>query len=66
VKTIHGAPAAEGFSEILFPGEPEARLQRTRERGGIPYAQAEKSLLEKVAIDYDVMGLTFRQEPISG
>lgn len=35
--TVRGAPRAEGFSEILMPGEPEARNEAKRLRDGIPY-----------------------------
>lgn len=34
---IHSAPRAEGFDEILVPGEPEARQEARRLKAGIPY-----------------------------
>jgi uncharacterized oxidoreductase len=33
---ICSAPPAEGFTEVLFPGQPEARTRRQRLAGGIP------------------------------
>lgn len=34
---IRSAPRAEGFDEILVPGEPEARQEAQRLKAGIPY-----------------------------
>jgi LDH2 family malate/lactate/ureidoglycolate dehydrogenase len=36
VDGIKGLPTAEGFSEVLVPGEPEDRVQAERARSGIP------------------------------
>lgn len=33
---IKGVPPAPGFSEVLVPGEPEARVRAEREKNGIP------------------------------
>src|SRR5439155_1102823 len=33
---MRGVPTAEGFDEVLIPGEPEARSRQTRLREGIP------------------------------
>jgi LDH2 family malate/lactate/ureidoglycolate dehydrogenase len=33
---IHGTPPADGFSEVLLPGEPEQRSRRQRLAAGIP------------------------------
>lgn len=63
VKTVHSAPTSEGFKEVLFPGEPEFRLQKSRESQGIPYAQAERTLLETAAKEYDVKSFTFHDSP---
>jgi LDH2 family malate/lactate/ureidoglycolate dehydrogenase len=41
VKRIHAGARAEGFSEILLPGEPEAHIESTRTRTGIPYRGGE-------------------------
>ena len=37
---LKGAPTAEGFSEILLPGEPEARSRAQRSAEGIPLPDA--------------------------
>ena len=36
VRTIKGSKVADGFTEILLPGEPEARERKKRLREGIP------------------------------
>ncbi|MDH5749061.1 MAG: Ldh family oxidoreductase, partial [Rhodospirillales bacterium] len=36
--TVRSVPKAEGFSEILIPGEPERRLEAERVSKGIPYS----------------------------
>lgn len=36
IQYLKGSPLAEGFSEILIPGEPERREHRIREKNGIP------------------------------
>src|SRR5207302_4551819 len=42
---VRACPRAEGFDEILVPGEPEARLEAEHRRGGIPYAPSEVATL---------------------
>ena len=36
IDAIKGLPRAEGITEILVPGEPEARVREERVREGIP------------------------------
>jgi LDH2 family malate/lactate/ureidoglycolate dehydrogenase len=36
---MKATPPAQGFSEVLLPGEPEARTRATRSREGIPVAE---------------------------
>jgi LDH2 family malate/lactate/ureidoglycolate dehydrogenase len=46
---IRAQPLAEGFDEILMPGEPEARLEARRLREGIPYRRADLAPLVEAA-----------------
>ncbi len=46
---VHASPPAEGFTEVLMPGEPEARREAERRRTGIPYAAADLTDLAKEA-----------------
>ena len=38
---VKASPRAEGFDEILAPGEPEARHEARRRREGVPYRMAD-------------------------
>jgi len=49
VTKVHENPRAEGFSEILIPGEPEARIEAGRLQGGIPYNRADLAPLLDLA-----------------
>ncbi|ETS78380.1 hypothetical protein PFICI_10442 [Pestalotiopsis fici W106-1] len=54
VQRVHGVTPADGFKEVLFPGEPEHRLSVQRSREGIPFADAEKDMFEEIAKKYGV------------
>lgn len=49
VQRVHEGPKAEGFDEILMPGELESRLEATRSRAGIPYNAIDIAALQKEA-----------------
>lgn len=49
VERIRACPKAEGFDEILLPGEPEAREEQKRRRSGIPYGEGELDALYEEA-----------------
>lgn len=49
VAVIRASPRAEGFDEILLPGEPEARTEARRRDDGIPYRCADLAPLADVA-----------------
>jgi len=44
------SPPADGFSEVLLPGEIGDREERTRIRIGIPYTAAQLDELEKIVV----------------
>jgi LDH2 family malate/lactate/ureidoglycolate dehydrogenase len=46
---VRGCAKADGFSEILLPGEPETRHEAERRRAGIPYGGAEIEALQQEA-----------------
>lgn len=48
VQRVHGVDPAHGFSEVMFPGEPEHRIAEERKKG-IPYADAEKAMFMSMA-----------------
>jgi LDH2 family malate/lactate/ureidoglycolate dehydrogenase len=49
MQRVRDCPKAEGFSEILIPGEPETRYEAERRRTGIPYAANEIAVLQQEA-----------------
>jgi LDH2 family malate/lactate/ureidoglycolate dehydrogenase len=65
VQRVHGVAPAPGFSEVLFPGEPEHRLGLQRRREGIPYADAEKKMFAESAKQYGVSELLLSETPLS-
>lgn len=62
---VHGIAPAPGFKEVLFPGEPEHKLSETRKLEGIPYAEAEKTMFEKIATSLAIPGLQLSQTPLN-
>jgi LDH2 family malate/lactate/ureidoglycolate dehydrogenase len=62
---IFGGVIAEGFAEILLPGEPEDRIEAERRRTGIPYAPAEVAALEAEAKQAGVQPLVVADRPLS-
>lgn len=57
VQRVHDVTPAEGFKEVLFPGEPEYRLSVQRSKEGIPFADAEKEMFDDIAKKYGVDAL---------
>jgi uncharacterized oxidoreductase len=51
---VKSAPLAQGGSEILIPGEPEARLEAERRREGIPIEDQTWSQIETTAAELGV------------
>ncbi len=51
---LKALPAAEGFSEVLVPGEPEDRTEDDRRKNGIPLPMGTLRNLKKVAEDLEL------------
>ncbi len=49
VQRVRECPTADGFTEILLPGEPEARQEAARRKSGIPYSATEIAALQEEA-----------------
>jgi LDH2 family malate/lactate/ureidoglycolate dehydrogenase len=58
------APLAEGFSEVLVPGEPEDRYEAERRKRGIPYATSEVKALQDEAKRAGIQPLVLSEQPI--
>jgi len=55
---IKALPPAPGVSEVMYPGEPEARVAEERERLGVPLSEATRSALAKLAAAMDLEPLS--------
>jgi LDH2 family malate/lactate/ureidoglycolate dehydrogenase len=49
VKRVHATPTAEGFDEVIMPGERERRLEATHRRTGFPLHAKEVAALQEAA-----------------
>lgn len=65
VQRVHAVTPADGFKEVLFPGEPEHRLSLQRKREGIPYADAERDMFLAMAQSYGVPDLELSDAPLA-
>jgi LDH2 family malate/lactate/ureidoglycolate dehydrogenase len=61
VRRVRECPTAEGFSEILLPGEPETRHEQARRRSGLPYSASEIAALQQEAARAGVPPLSFER-----
>jgi len=64
VSRVRACAKAEGFDEILMPGEIEAREEERRRRGGIPYSAAEIDPLQDEAVRAGVAKLDVSAQPL--
>jgi LDH2 family malate/lactate/ureidoglycolate dehydrogenase len=65
IERVRSCPRAEGFDEVMVPGEPEARQEAIRLRQGIPYNPGEVSELRKLAEDRNVPFFSLNAAPLS-
>lgn len=54
IDRLKALPPAEGFKEVLIPGEPEDRVQEERSKNGIPLPEGTAQNLRKVAERFGV------------
>ncbi|HEY6240696.1 MAG TPA: Ldh family oxidoreductase, partial [Burkholderiales bacterium] len=64
VERVRACPRAEGFEEILLPGEPEAREEEKRRTSGIPYSAAEIDPLQDEAARAGIAKLDVSSAPL--
>jgi LDH2 family malate/lactate/ureidoglycolate dehydrogenase len=65
VQRVRDCPKAEGFDEILIPGEPEAHHEAQRRRTGIPYSRGEIAALQEEGNKAGVPPLAVSAGPIA-
>jgi LDH2 family malate/lactate/ureidoglycolate dehydrogenase len=49
IARIKALPPAPGVAEVMYPGEPEAKTARDRERNGVPLSSVTRTALAKLA-----------------
>lgn len=62
---VHGCARAEGFDEILMPGERERRFETKYRRTGVPYNAKELAELQKEAAAAGLPPLTVSESPLA-
>ena len=63
VMAVRGAPRAEGFDEILMPGEREARLEKARRVTGVQVGPVELQSLDTAAKAVGVAPIEWSAKP---
>jgi LDH2 family malate/lactate/ureidoglycolate dehydrogenase len=64
IEHVRACPRADGFDEILIPGEPESREEEKRTRSGIPYGIGEIEALQTEAARAGVAKLDVSARPL--
>jgi LDH2 family malate/lactate/ureidoglycolate dehydrogenase len=64
VERVRAVPKAQGFDEILIPGEPETRLEAHHRKGGIPYSPHDLAPLNAEAAKAGVQRLPVSERPL--
>jgi len=64
VERVRTVPKAQGFDEILIPGEPEARLEAQHRKSGIPYSPHDLAPLNDEAAKAGVQRLPVSDRPL--
>jgi uncharacterized oxidoreductase len=55
ISAVKTSPRAEGFDEILIPGEPERRTEAERSKSGIPIPEASWESIRKLCREYGLV-----------
>src|SRR5579871_6919517 len=63
-KRVHLNPAAEGFDEVIMPGERERRLEAQHRRTGVPFHAREVAALQEAAAKAGLPPLPVSNKPL--
>ena len=64
IERVRACPRADGFDEVLIPGEPESREEEKRARSGIPYGAGEIDALQAEAARAGIAKLDVSAQPL--
>jgi LDH2 family malate/lactate/ureidoglycolate dehydrogenase len=62
---VHANPTAEGFDEVIMPGERERRLEAKHRRTGVPFHAKEVAALQEAAAKAGLPPLAVSNAPLS-
>jgi LDH2 family malate/lactate/ureidoglycolate dehydrogenase len=61
---VHACPTAEGFDEVIMPGERERRLEMKHRRTGVPFHAREVALMQEAAAKAGLPPLPVSNAPL--
>jgi LDH2 family malate/lactate/ureidoglycolate dehydrogenase len=61
---VHANPTAEGFDEVIMPGEQERRLETKYRRTGVPFHAKEVAALQEAAAKAGLPPLAVSNSPL--
>jgi LDH2 family malate/lactate/ureidoglycolate dehydrogenase len=64
VQRVHANPTAEGFDEVIMPGERERRLEADHRRTGVPFHAKEVGAMQEAAAKAGVPSLAVSGKPL--
>jgi LDH2 family malate/lactate/ureidoglycolate dehydrogenase len=64
VQRVHANPTAEGFGEVIMPGERERRLEARHRRTGVPFHEREVAALQEAAVRAGLPALPVSTAPL--
>jgi LDH2 family malate/lactate/ureidoglycolate dehydrogenase len=65
VQRVHACPTAEGFDEVIMPGERERRLEANHRRTGVPFHAKEVAMLQEAAAKAGLPPLPVSNAPLA-
>ena len=65
VQRVHACPTAEGFDEVIMPGERERRLEANHRRIGVPFHAKEVALMQEAAAKAGLPPLPVSNKPLA-
>jgi LDH2 family malate/lactate/ureidoglycolate dehydrogenase len=65
VQRVHACPTAEGFDEVIMPGERERRLEAKHRRTGVPFHAKEMAAMQEAAVKAGLPPLPVSTSPLA-
>ena len=65
VQRVHACPTAEGFDEVIMPGERERRLEAIHRRSGVPFHAKEVAAMQAAAAKAGLPLLPVSNQPLA-